>query len=204
LFFPLAIVDQQLVNDTVLGNTLFTVPILVSEDDLQIIGAPRLSLCYEVRGTSGSWFNFITDMCTNVNAHYVGVTDNGVVIPDVNVIDQIGVFAVNDDKECVEIEVNVEGCTAEVKGVPIVSQFREKGISVRKYQNRVRLVVPNCAEQTLVMWVICETRRVVNPDTFEGIDVNAIKFVVKRGLNFGHVKSHGLLGMAEMFSARLE
>jgi hypothetical protein len=181
-----------LVNDTVVADPLFTVPILVSPADLQTIKAPKLSLCYEVHGMANEWFNFITDTCTNVNAHYTGVMDaNGVVVPGLNVVDRIGVIAVNNDKECVEIEVNVRACTAIVEGVPINSQFRAKGISVRKSLNRVRVAVPNCAEQTLVMWVICEKRML------EGIDVDAIKFIVKRGLNFGHINSHGLIGMLE-------
>jgi hypothetical protein len=180
--------DEQVVNDTVVADPLFTVPILVSEEDLRKVGAPKLSLCYEVHGIAGSWFNFITDMCTNVNAHYAEI------VPDLNIVDQIGVIAVNDKKECVEIKVNVVGCTAEVKGVT-VTLFKENGISVKRYQNRVRIAVPNCAEQMLVMWVICEKRTLTNPDTFVGIPVNAIKFVVKRGLNFGHFDSHGLIGI---------
>jgi trehalose-6-phosphate synthase len=59
----------------------------------------------------------------------------GGAVVDLNIIDQIGVIAVNDDKKCVEITVDVNGCKAEVKGAPIVSQFEEKGISVRKIQN---------------------------------------------------------------------
>jgi hypothetical protein len=184
--FSLALVD-----DTVIADPLFTVPILVSPADLLATGEKKLSLCYEFHGIANRWFNFITDMCTNVNAHYTAV------VADLNIIDQIGVIAVNDDKKSVKIKVNVNGCKAEVEG-KIVSQFREKGISVRKIHNRVRIAVPNGAEQRLVMWVTCETLTLTNPDTFEDIKgVQAIRFDVKRGLNFGHVDSHGIIGMTE-------
>jgi hypothetical protein len=38
----------------------------------------------------------------------------------------------------------------------------------------------------------------MNPDTFQDIeDVPVIRFDVKRGLNFGHVDSHGIIGMVQ-------
>jgi hypothetical protein len=174
----------------------------VSPADLLAIGVKKLSLCYEFHGMANTWFNFITDMCTNVNAHYAPVIDPPVVIDDqvieFNIIDQIGVIAINDDKECVEITVDVNGCKAEVKGAPIASQFKDKGISVRKIQNRVRIAVPNCGEQRLIMWVTCETRTLTAPKTLvEFKDFPVLRFDVKRGLNFGHVDSHGIIGMVE-------
>ena len=124
-----------------------------------------------------------------VNARYVGLTRT------LNVIDEIGVRAVNDDNECVNIRVDLEQCSVEVNDVSLDldQRYSSAGISLRRYGNRVRVSVPNCDELTLVMWVICETRTLDNPDQ-PGTMLNAdmIKFVVMRGLNFGHRAAHPL------------
>ena len=176
-------------NDTVIGDPLFTVPILVPDDrQLAALNVDRLSLCYEIHGEAGSWFNLVTDECTSVNAQYVSLT------PRLNVIDQVGVRAVDDNSQCVNIRVNVDQCSAQVNNIPTI-RYSSGGINVRRYSNRVRISVPNCAELTLVMWVICENRTLDNPDQpGTTITANMIKFVVMRGLNFGHRQSHGLLG----------
>ena len=33
----------------------------------------HMSLCYEVHGQSGQNFNFVSDLCVTVNAHYTAV-----------------------------------------------------------------------------------------------------------------------------------
>ena len=164
---------------------------MVSEEQLAAINQTRLSLCYEIHGESGSWFNLVTDECATVNAQYVSLSES------LNVIDEVGVRAVNSENECVNIRVNVDECSAEVNDVALDlnQRYSSAGISVRRYSNRVRISVPNCNELTLVMWVICETRTLDNPDD-PGTELTGdmIKFVVMRGLNFGHRAAHGLLG----------
>ena len=175
-------------NDTVIGDPLMTVPILVRNKDLQNLNTDRLSLCYEIHGRAGANFNFVTDECVTVSAHYTNLTSN------LNIIDQIGVRAVDNNGTCRNIQVNVGGCSAFVNELPLEagSKYDSEGISVRRYSNRVRISVPNCNEVSLVMWVICETRTIDDP--LGKVTGNMIKFVVMRGLNFGHSKAHGLLG----------
>ena len=192
MILPYAVMDiGTQVNDTVIGDPLFTVPLFVNESLLESLGLEKVSLCYEVHGESEQWFNLVTDACATVNARYVGLTES------LNVIDEIGVRAVNDDNECVNIRVDINGCSAEVNDVALNlnQRYSSAGISVRRYNNRVRISVPNCNELTLVMWVFCETRTLDNPDV-PGTTLTAdmIKFVVMRGLNFGHRAAHGLLG----------
>ena len=77
----------------------------------------------------------------------------------------------------------------------LMERYSRNGISVRRYNNRVRISVPNCNELTLVMWAICEMRTLDNPDVEgEQLTGKMIKYVVMRGLNFGHRAAHGLLG----------
>jgi hypothetical protein len=167
-----------------------TVPILVQDSVLQMLNATRLSLCYEIHGQADAIFNLVTDECATVNAHYHDLTNY------LNVIDQIGVRAVDNNDMCRNIQVDVNGCAASIDGVPLAAggRYSSGGISVRTYSNRVRISVPNCAELMLVMWVICETRTLEDPFGNGVVTGDMIKFVVARGLNFGHRKAHGLLG----------
>ena len=183
---------RDLVNDTVISDPLFTVPISVSDEQraaLNLSETQQLSMCYEIHGRSGEWFNYVTDQCTSVNARYSAINE------DLNIIDQIGIRTVDEIRgRCVNILVSIDQCTAEVNGSP-VTRYSRNGIYVRRYSNRVRISVPNCNDLTLVMWVICERRTLDDP--FQpGVTVPAdmIKFVVMRGLNSGHRPAHGLLG----------
>jgi hypothetical protein len=179
------------VNDTIIGDPLFTVPIMVPEEQLAALNLTKVSLCYEIHGSSEQWFNLVTDECATVNGQYISLTEN------LNVIDEVGVRAVDNADQCVNIRVNVNQCTADVNSVSLglMERYSMNGINVRRYNNRVRISVPNCNELTLVMWVICEMRDLDNPDDPGNmLSAEMIKFVVMRGLNFGHRAAHGLLG----------
>ena len=167
-----------------------TVPIRVRNKDLQSLNTDHLSLCYEIHGHKDTNLNLVTDVCATVNAHYTDLSDY------LNVIDQIGVRAVDNMRECKNIQVNVDNCSALINELPLAagSKYNSAGISVRRYSNRVRISVPNCNELSLVMWVICETRTIQDPFGEGTVTGNMIKFVVMRGLNFGHREAHGLLG----------
>lgn len=161
-------------------DSYFTVPILVSPEQLKAMNLSSLSLCYQIFGRSNQWFNYITDECTLVNAHYSELTET------TTMIDQIGVRAVDKKNQCLNVRVDVDQCSAEVNGSP-VTRYSRNGISVKKYSKRVRISVPNCNELTVVMWAICQQR-------FGSRTSEEIKFVVLRGLNSGHRPAHGLIG----------
>lgn len=178
-------------NDTISGDPVLTVPIFVSEEQLQNIPAEQLSLCYEVHGEGDKWFNLVSDECTSVNALYVGLSER------LNIIDDITVKTVDNQQQCINISVSIEnGCRAVVGGANL-SRYSFGGVSVRTYTNRIRISVPNCNDLTLVMWVLCgEQNFQVVDDLGDTTSVrrNAIKFVVMRGLNYGNRLAHGLLG----------
>ena len=179
------------VNDTVIGDPLFTVPILVPESDLQALNTSSISLCYEVHGDDDTYLNLVTDECASVNAHYFTATNA------LNFIDEIGVRAVDNIGTCKNIFVSLaNNCSVNVDENTMTSgRYSSNGIVIRKYPNRVRISVPNCNELTLVMWVFCETRTVDAPYSPTGQFVgDMIEFMVMRGLNFGHRQAHGLLG----------
>ena len=178
------------VNDTVTGDPLMTVPLNVGNETRILLGLnenERVSLCYEVHGEADANFNLVSDVCVSVNAHYERVRSD----VDINVIDSIGVRAVDNASQCHNIMADLNGCRAFVDGVEITTSYRMGGISVRKYPTRVRIAVPNCEDHDLVMWVFCQTGTFENGNmTF---DAPMIRYVIARGFNLAET-SHGILG----------
>ena len=190
-FFLLLIVPDILVNDTVVGDPLFAVPLYLS--DPVDFGSGEESntvlLCYEIHGRPNQWFNLVTDECASVNAQYISITRG------LNVINQITIRAIDDNSACRQIAVDIDGCSIELDGTSVnTSRYNHDGIRIRQYPRRLRIVVPNCAEQSLIMWITCESRALVDPFTSEVLNREILRFDVMRGLNFGHRDSHGLIG----------
>lgn len=161
-----------------------TVPLFASEDSLNVLDIDQIALCYEIHGRADQFFNLVTDECTSVNSHYIALSST------LNVINQVGVRAISSINQCHNILVSLDGCTASIDGTElnVTQRYMRAGISVRRYSNRVRISVPNCNDQSLVMWVMCESR------TLDQITTQMIDFAVMRGLNFGHSHAHGLVG----------
>lgn len=177
------------VNDTISGDPVFSVPILVSDEELQTIPAEKLSLCYVLHGRQNKWFNLVSDECTSISSHYTGL---GAWL---NVINEIAITAIDSQNQCVNISVSVgNSCSAVVNGENLETrQYSSGRVDVRTYTNRVRISVPNCNDRTLVMWVFCEHQNLQVSDE-PVTSPNSIKFVIMRGLNYGHRMAHGLVG----------
>ena len=147
----------------------------------------HVSLCYELHGEADENFNLVSDVCVSVNAHYARVRSD----VDINLINRIGIRAVDSTNQCQNIRVDVNGCRAFVDGVEIAMSYRMGGIFVRKHSTRVHIAVPNCEDNHLVMWVFCQTGAFENGNmTF---DAPMIRFVIARGFNLAET-SHGILG----------
>ena len=182
--------EVPFVNDTIVGDPLLTVPLTnlnLNGIDLKIEGQP--SLCFEIHGEANQYFNLVTDNCVSVNARYHALNENW------NVINQIGVRAVDDEGQCRNIAVDLEGCSASVDGVPLTTSYRSNGIFIRPYRNHVRVSVPNCnVSSHLVMYVFCQQNLTVeDPYTGEPFTASMIKYVIAHGLNLNE-NSHGLIG----------
>ena len=177
-------------NDTLTGDPLMIVPIF-DKPDVEP-GDPVESLCYEVHGEDGEFFNLISDRCTSVNAYYEKATSE----IDLNVVTRIGVKAVGrSGNRCWDIEVSLDDCIATVDGV-IQTSISFDGIRVKKHTNtsRIRISVPNCASHMLVMWVYCQPGQVPDPESpTTTYSIQFLRLVVMRGLNLSP-ESHGLIG----------
>ena len=179
------------------GDPLMTVPIYLpnttvipslGDDDI-------LNLCYEVHGEADAYFNLVSDGCVSVNAHYTQVRPT----ESQNIIDAVYVRAVDNEGACINVAVNLDGCSASVNDAMLDdSRYTKMGVSVRRYTNRVRIAVPNCQELDLVMWVICERNTFWSSQLdANGVEVtfeaDMIKFVIARGFNLQET-SHGIIG----------
>ena len=202
-FLPLAGHNQThtiQVNDTIVGDPLLYVPLYtyqLPQEPIQL-RAP-IGLCYEIHGDSGSYFNLVTDDCTSVNARWTSATTF------LNVIDKIAIRAISNtpapsgdpmQRICHDIQVDLDECALSIDGEPAGAGTTVLGgIFVRRMTNRrVRISVPNCNEQPLVMWIICENNTFKTPVTEVEVTAAMIKFVVTRGLNTGNAVAHGLIG----------
>ena len=108
------------------------------------------TLCYEIHGEAGKYFNLISDMCVSVNTHYAARGDG------LNILDKIGVRAVDTTGTCVNVSVILQNnatCRAMVNGVPRLN-YRRGGVVVRSMgSNAVSISVPNCQDTMLDMTV---------------------------------------------------
>lgn len=159
--------------DTVIGDPLFTVPITGRQ--------PPQHLCYEIRGISDEYFNFISDECVSVNAHYEERTLQGETRP-LHVVNEIAIRAVDSAGACVNIIIDRNGCTASIGGA-ISSGYSSNGITHTPDGSVHRVTVPNCNDTDLEMEVECE----------EVNGLTMLRFEVIRGTNLRE-SSHGLIG----------
>ena len=180
------------VNDSVIADPLFTVPLRTMNTSNIIEGTP---LCYEVHGRPDRYFNLVSDDCTSVNAHYVAA-----VRPRAgNVIGQIGIVTSDNSNRCHQIQVDVTSdgqCQTQIDGVDISGTTYRNNItrvSVMAGRHYVRVSTPNCAEQDLVMWIRCH-KPTLN-QTGDSFEQPMIKFVVTRGLKT-RSEAHGLIGQS--------
>ena len=162
------IAEVRFVNDSVINDPQFTVSLPKDGSE---------AMCYEVHGTTNDFYNIISDICTSVNAHFTQHPVRG----HLNRISAIGIHAVTGDNGtlCVDIQIDIVGCTASIDGTTIIISRMVGDIRVRKFNNRWRVSVPNCERPRAVMWITC--------------DQDMLRFDVVRGSNLRST-SHGLLG----------
>ena len=160
-----------MVNDTIIGDPLFTVT-LPNEDEF---------MCYEVHGYAGKYFNLVSDRCLSVNAWSTQLPNND----RINRMSEIGLFAMNDNNECLEIKIDVNNCTGTLGGTEITSNYNSNGVTIRSYVRRWRVSVPNCHPMQAVMYVYCDA-------------MDMLQFDIARGNNLAST-SHGLLGVKSIY-----
>ena len=165
----LYIIEGTVVNDTIIGDPLFTVTLPEAD----------AFMCYEVHGEAGKYFNLISDTCISVNALYSALVDQ----PRINMMGEIGIYAKGrgSNASCVEFRIRHSGCSGSVNGETITSLYQQDSISIRAYPKRWRVSLPNCGSSQVVIWIFCE-----DPPEM-------LRLHIARGNNLSPT-SHGLLG----------
>lgn len=152
----------------------------------------KASLCYDLHGQPNTYYNFVSDSCTSVNAHYQYAIPGR---PDIQliVLDEIALRAVDRKGSCVDVVVDIN-CNVAIGGIHLTfPQYSKDGISVYLFADRVRLSVPNCRHQQLVMWAMCQSLQTRHPAYGALLAMKTLKFVVARALSLNE-NSHGLIG----------
>ena len=168
------------------GDPLLTVPILTDT-----VNNIQTSLCYEIHGKADTFFNLISDSWVSVNANYtkaVAIGGSSSTVPDVNVVNSIGVRALS-SKGCHNIGVDLNGCQATVDNIIVSTTTKLNGISIRKFNNRVRIAIPKPkpGQSTLVMWIFCMDGSIGD------FHFHMMRLLVTRGVGLD-ITSHGLIG----------
>ena len=137
------------------------------------------ALCYGLYGTPDDFYNIISDTCTSVNVHFT----QHPVRKNENRISSIGIHAVTGDADtpCVDIQIDLQNCTASINNKAIDASCISPNIHVIRFNNGWKVVVPNCELPHFVMWITCEE--------------DMLRFDVSRASNLSSIP-HGLLGKA--------
>ena len=188
---------------TVVGDPLIAVP-LPESSGATLNSTSGLSLCYEIKGKPNAHFNLISDKCASVNAHY----RQAELAEYLNVIDAVGVVAIDNEGVCHNIKVEGTTCQATVDEVPLEIlldsidgsiqhlSYTVAGLQVRLLTSRVQVSIPNCAENGFNVYVVCESN-FVEDDYNEGLfigPIDMIKVAVTQGYNINEA-AHGILGI---------
>lgn len=174
-----------LVNDSIVGDPLFSIPLTNTTH----LSRPT-SLCYEIHGRVNTTFNLISDRCITVNGRYKSLSNAS----EGNVIESMGIKTVDNNGRCINIITSLGNqsgvCHVTVNRINIISRYNEgAGVVVIKKAGLVRVSVPNCDREELVMWIMCDVIISSNGRHSDGM----IDFVINRGANLSP-SSHGLVG----------
>ena len=171
----------DLLNDTVRGDPLFSIPLpseYITDPELKSV-----QLCFEVHGQSGNHYNLISDKCTSVTALYSA----GVVNTEMNVITKIGVRTQGTGGPCHSVKVDLDNCSASLDGAYVnkSSTVSVDGVRLSARRSHIRVSVPNCeASRSIALWVTCTTRR----------SESLLEVVVSRGDGL-EPTAHGVIGV---------
>ena len=139
-----------------------------------------MSLCYEVHGEPGQYFNFISGPCLSVNAHYFEADAD----KPLNNIDEIAVVATNGRGENVNLLISA-GCELLLNGSDHISFLNSSGILSSAASDTVVISTDSayCGGDQLLLVVGCDIN-----------EYGLMQLNVYRELVLQNTAFHGLLG----------
>ena len=173
---PMTLIDTVIMQ----GDPLYEVPVTHTPPGMD----PTVtSLCYQIHGESGNYYNLISDNCIQVNVLYDAMknSNNG------NFIKEIGILAHDTKTNCTEIRMKANRCVPVIDGVTFNKSYNEDGIRIIKTRKRqYEITVPNCKASQgddIKFEVTCVKVQ----------DQKTVRFDVKRGSGL-KPGAHGLIG----------
>lgn len=164
---------------------MFTIPLA----NVHIKLAAAVDLCYELHGSPNTYYNFISDQCYSVNAHYALRRTRR---RDLHIVDQITFHAANSLGQCVDVVIELDGSTCQATANEAVlssngGTFDRGGVHVQAFREKVLVSVPSCGgedpELAVEFIIKCRGWR----------DVSVMEFEVHNGKEISSA-AHGLIG----------
>ena len=168
--------------DTVVNHNdpLYEVPVTHTPPGMD---PTTTSLCFQVHGESGNYYNLISDECIQVNVLYNAMknSSNG------NFIKEIGILAKDTGNNCTEIRVRANRCVPVIDREAFNESYNENGVRIIKIgKQSYEVRIPNCkASQG------DDVRFEITCVKMQG--QKTIRFDVKRGSGL-KPGAHGLIG----------
>ena len=188
--------------DRVGNDMVMSVVLDVSPHEMGMT-SKTLSLCYQVHGEEGKFYNLLSDKCVSVNTH----VSQPVVDIDSHVMDMISIHAAGSHGMCVDIVIMRRNCAVFVNDqlLPVNTHFEVGDVIV--YSDRriarnptiVHVTVPNCGMPTLDrMYAICDHYNIRGSST----PTEVLQFKTIRGIS-PFQSTHGLIGRLYFFQVYL-
>ena len=142
------------------------------------------SLCFQVHGESGNYYNLISDDCIQVNVLYKAMKNSS---RNGNLIKEVGILAQDTAKNCTEIRIKANRCIPIINGEAVNGSYSEFGLTVIKTAKQsYEITIPNCKASQgddIKFKITCVKVR----------DQKTIRFDVRRGSGL-KPGAHGLIG----------
>ena len=176
------------VTDTIisLNDPLYEVPVTHTPPGMD---TTTTSLCYQVHGESGKYYNLISDECMQMNALYQAFKN----FENENFIKEIGLLIKNSEDNCTEISLRANLCSPVIDGIPFNESYDEDEITIiNTGKRRFEITVPNCKAteaDDIKFEIACHKTK----------GQKVIQFNIERG---GGIKpgAHGIVGKIYMHS----
>ena len=134
------IIPPTIFTDTVINHNdpLYEVPVIYTPPGMD---PTTTSLCFQVHGESGSYYNLISDECIQVNVLYEALENP----EDGNFLKEVGILARNNENNCTEIQLSSNRCVPKIDGITFNESYNENGITVVRIKKRsYEITTPNC------------------------------------------------------------
>ena len=134
------IIPPTIFTDTVINHNdpLYEVPVTHTPPGMD---PTTTSLCFQIHGERGDYYNLISDDCIQVNVLYDAMKNP----EDGNFLKEIGILARNDENNCTEIQFRSNRCVPKIDGIAFNESYSENGITVVQIRKRsFEITTPNC------------------------------------------------------------